>query len=136
MPHSVLCKPSTDLSDRFQVVFSYLLQGVDDDEANIGVSMDETDDLFFQSLPNSVAFCLQNETFRVFFCIDKLVKALLQTTQCIFQREIQHGSRFYFHAPTRISLAKSVSRAKVSASFCPPCWGRQRLPDLLGANRE
>ena len=42
--------------------------------------MDETDDLFFQSLPNSVAFCLQNETFRVFFCIDKLVKTLLQAT--------------------------------------------------------
>ena len=66
--------------------------------------MDETDDLFFQSLPNSVAFCLQNETFRVFFCIDKLVKALLQTTQCIFQREIQHGSRFYFTAPHRFPL--------------------------------
>lgn len=31
--------------------------------------MDETDDLFFQSLPNSVAFRLQNEPFRVFFCI-------------------------------------------------------------------
>ena len=55
--------------------FSHLLQGIDDDEANIGVSMDETDDLFFQSLPNSVTFRLQNEPFRVFFCIDKLVKA-------------------------------------------------------------
>ena len=69
-----------------------------------GLSMDETDDLFFQTLPNSMTFRLQNEALRVFFCIDKLVKTLLQTAQRIFQREIKNGSLFYFAVPHRFSL--------------------------------
>ena len=112
------------------VAFSYLLQGIDDDEANIGVSMDETDDLFLQSLPNSVTFRLQDEPFRVFFCIDKLVKAFLQTTQCIFQREIKHSSRFCFTPPHRFPLRNLQAEPKCQPAFarlagtsknCQPC---------------
>mgnify|MGYP007043340695 CR=1 FL=1 len=119
------------------VAGTYLLQGVDDDEANIRVSMDETDDLFFQSLPNSVAFRLQNEPFRVFFCIDKLVKTLLQTTQCIFQREIKHGSRFCFTPPHRFplrNLQAEPQRQPTFACFAGACEDCQPCREQTGDN--
>ena len=95
----------------------------------------ETDDLFFQSLPNSVTFRLQDETFRVFFCIDKLVKALLQTTQCIFQREIQHGSRFYFTPPTDFPCEICKQNHSVS-QLLPALLGPAKLPALPGSKPE
>ena len=90
----------------------------------------EDGSVVYLEVPNSVTFGLQNEPFRVFFCIDKLVKAFLQTTQCIFQREIEHGSRFYFTPPHRFPLRNLQAEPKCQPAFarlagtgknCQPC---------------
>ena len=63
-----------------------LLQGVDDDQPGVRVLIEEAGELFFQPLPDAVAFRLHNQPFGCFFAAHKLEKALLQAVEGVLQR--------------------------------------------------
>ena len=88
--------------------------------------MDKCLDLFFQALPNTRTFRLENQTLRSISAVDQLEDATLQTVKCIFQRKINHGAWFYFSIPDRITLRDLQTHPQGQPAFACLAWASKQ----------
>jgi len=73
--------------------------------------------LFLQALSDTLAFGLQNQLFRCILAAHKPEQAVLQAVEGILQRQIQHGARFNFPTPHRLTLCDLQAKPQCQPAF-------------------
>ena len=93
------------------------LQGINDYQPGIRMVVKKAGNLFLQALPNARTFGLKDQPLRGILAARKPEQAVLQAVEGILQRQIQHGARFNFPTPHRLTLCDLQAKPQCQPAF-------------------